>query len=48
MFRLSGVPQIDASEEKRRVRESVKTNVFSFILLCTAIRIGMKELLLGV
>lgn len=40
MFRLSGVPQIDAAEEKRRVRESVKTNVFSFILLCSAIRLG--------
>lgn len=40
MFRLSGVPQIDAAEEKRRVRESVKTNVFSFLLLCSAIRLG--------
>lgn len=40
MFRLSGLPQIDAAEEKRRVREGVKTNVFSFILLCSAIRIG--------
>lgn len=41
MFRLSGFDgQIDAAEEKRRVRESVKSNVFSFILLCTAIRIG--------
>lgn len=40
MFRLSGLPQIDAAEEKRRVRESVKTNVFSFLLLCSAIRLG--------
>lgn len=40
MFRLSGLPQIDAVEEKRRVRESVKTNIFSFILLCSAIRLG--------
>lgn len=45
MFRLSGgLPQIDAAEEKRRVREGVKTNVFSFIVLCAAIRIG-KQLL---
>lgn len=40
MFRLSGLPQIDAAEEKRRVRENVKTNVFSFVLLCAAIRLG--------
>lgn len=44
MFRLSGVPQIDAAEEKRRVRESVKTNVFSFVLLCTAIRLGKLQI----
>lgn len=44
MFRLSGLPQIDAAEEKRRVRENVKTNVFSFILLCTAIRLGKNHL----
>lgn len=42
MFRLSGLPQIDAAEEKRRVREGVKTNVFSFIVLCAAIRIGRQ------
>lgn len=43
MFRLSGgLPQIDAAEEKRRVREGVKTNVFSFIVLCAAIRIGKQ------
>lgn len=46
MFRLSGVPQIDAAEEKRRVRESVKTNVFSFILMCSAIRLGKPNALL--
>lgn len=40
MFRLSGLPQIDAAEEKRRVRENVKSNVFSFVLLCAAIRLG--------
>lgn len=40
MFRLSGLPQIDAAEEKRRVRENVKSNIFSFVLLCAAIRIG--------
>lgn len=42
MFRLSGLPQIDAAEEKRRVREGVKTNLFSFVLLCAAIRIGKQ------
>lgn len=42
MFRLSGLPQIDAAEEKRRVREGVKTNVFSFVVLCAAIRIGKR------
>lgn len=40
MFRLPGIPQIDPAEERRRVREGVKANVFSFILLCTAIRLG--------
>lgn len=41
MFRLSGsLPQIDAAEEKRRVRDGVKTNVLAFIALCAAIRIG--------
>lgn len=44
MFRLSGMPQIDAAEEKRRVRENVKTNIFSFVLLCTAIRLGKKSI----
>lgn len=43
MFRLSGLPQIDAAEEKRRVRENVKSNVFSFILLCAAIRLGKPK-----
>lgn len=42
MFRLSGLPQIDAAEEKRRVRENVKSNIFSFVLLCAAIRIGKQ------
>lgn len=40
MFRLSGLPQIDAAEEKRRIRDNVKSNVFSFFLLCGAIRLG--------
>lgn len=44
MFRLSGLPQIDAAEEKRRVRENVKSNVFSFVLLCAAIRLGKSML----
>lgn len=43
MFRLSGLPQIDAAEEKRRVRENVKSNVFSFVLLCAAIRLGKPK-----
>lgn len=42
MFRLPGIPQIDPAEERRRVREGVRANVFSFILLCTAIRLGMN------
>lgn len=42
MFRLSGLPQIDAAEEKRRVRENVKSNIFSFVLLCGAIRLGKQ------
>lgn len=45
MFRLSGLPQIDAAEEKRRVRENVKSNVFSFVLLCGAIRLGKQNLM---
>lgn len=40
MFRIAGVPQVDAAEEKRRVRDSVKKNIFSFALLVAAIRIG--------
>lgn len=40
MFRLPGVPQIDPAEERRIVRENVKANIFSFILLCSAIRLG--------
>lgn len=40
MFRIAGVPQVDAAEEKRRVRESVKKNIFTFAMLVAAIRIG--------
>lgn len=42
MFRIQGMPQIDPSEEKRRVRENVKQNVFTFLALCAAIRISER------
>lgn len=42
MFRMAGVPQVDAAEEKRRVRDSVKKNIFAFALLVAAIRIGKQ------
>lgn len=31
--------QVDAAEEKRRVRESVKNNIITFVVLCAAIRL---------
>lgn len=40
MFRLPGAPQIDAAEEKRHVRDSVKRNLVSFFVLSIAIRIS--------
>lgn len=40
MFKLQGLPQVDPVEERRKVREAVRTNAFSFILLCALIRIS--------
>lgn len=41
MFRLQGLPQIDPAEEKRRVRDGVMKNVYSFLALCVTIRLGI-------
>lgn len=43
MFRMQGLPQVDPAEERRKVRESVKTNIFVFFGLCAVIRLGKKK-----
>ena len=39
MFRME-LPPNDAAEEKRKVRKAVQSNLFAFVALCVAIRIG--------
>lgn len=43
MFRMP--PQIDPAEEKKRVREGVRNNFFTFAILCAAIRLGKPALI---
>lgn len=41
---MQGLPPTDAAEEKRKVRQAVQQNLFAFVTLCVAIRIGESML----
>lgn len=40
MFRFPPIAQVDPAEEKRLTRDYVKKNVFTFVALCVAVRMG--------